>query len=88
MKEQTNQQNRSAEPINRNDPAIDPQCRGSLRRRNSRVRKSRRKVPIQRWIRKKFIPTTTMSSARALSRIRIGPKPGDDTDADIDTDGG
>ncbi|MGY1890460.1 hypothetical protein [Pseudomonas sp. Irchel s3f10] len=89
MNEQSqNQQKPSAEPINRNDPAIDPQVPGQ-------------EVPTQQQgddgQAQSADPVVDQKNKHTDNDNEFSPgfepqpdraKPGEETDADIDTDGG
>ncbi|QXI08684.1 hypothetical protein PS619_00036 [Pseudomonas fluorescens] len=89
MNEQSqNQQKPSAEPINRNDPAIDPQVPGQA-------------VPTQQQgddgQAQSADPVVDQKNKHTDNDNEFSPgfepqpdraKPGEETDADIDTDGG
>jgi len=88
MNEQTKQQSQSGEPINRNDPAIDPQVPGQP-------------VPTQQQgdggQAQSGDPAVDQKNKHTDNDNEFSPgfepqpdraKPGEETDADIDTDGG
>jgi hypothetical protein len=88
MNEQKNQQSQSGEPINRNDPAIDPQVPGqpapAQQQGEDNQAQSADPVVDQKNTHtdndNEFSPGFKPQPDRA--------KPGEETDADIDTDGG
>jgi hypothetical protein len=88
MNEQKNQQSQSGEPINRNDPAIDPQVPGQP-------------APAQQQgdggQAQSGDPAVDQKNKHTDNDNEFSPgfepqpdraKPGEETDADIDTDGG
>jgi hypothetical protein len=88
MNEQKNQQSQSGEPINRNDPAIDPQVPGQP-------------APAQQQgddgQAQSCDPAVDQKNKHTDNDNEFSPgfepqpdraKPGEETDADIDTDGG
>ncbi|MHA3735353.1 hypothetical protein ACXR0M_06715 [Pseudomonas sp. Eth.TT006] len=88
MNEQTEQQNQSADSINRNDPAIDPNVPGQpapTQKQGSGDQAQSADPAVDQKNRhtdndNEFSPGFEPQPERA--------RPGEETDADIDTDGG
>jgi len=89
MNEQSQQQQKpDAEPINRNDPAIDPQVPGQNppTQPSGGAEQAQSADPVVDQKNKHTDNDNEFSSGFEPEPDR--PKPGEETDADIDTDGG
>jgi hypothetical protein len=89
MNEQTKQhQNQSGEPINRNDPAIDPQVPGQPAPTQQQGEKEQAQSADPEVDQKQKHTDNDNEFSPGFEPQPDRAKPGEETDADIDTDGG
>lgn len=88
MNEQTKEQSQSGEPINRNDPAIDPQVPGQPAPTQQQGDKEQAQSADPAVDQKNQHTDNDNEFSPGFEPQPDRAKPGEDTDADIDTDGG
>jgi hypothetical protein len=88
MNEQKNQQSQSGEPINRNDPAIDPQVPGQPAPTQQQGDGGQAQSADPALDQKNKHTDNDNEFSPGFEPKPDRAKPGEETDADIDTDGG
>ncbi|MHC8326587.1 hypothetical protein [Pseudomonas sp. LB1P83] len=87
--ESTQRQEQSGAPVDRNDPAIDPQTPGEGAPGGQRQSQSTGSPSADAAVDQKNHHTDNDNEfSPGFKPTPDRPKPGEDTDADIDTDGG